>query len=253
MTFVGSRDAVLESAFACSKKAIELIDLNKHRGEHPRMGAVDVIPFVPISGVTMDDCIEIAKTLGRRIGEELGVPVYLYEEAATRHNRKNLSDIRKGEFEGLREEIGKNPDKVPDFGPNRIHPTAGAVAVGARQFLIAYNINLDSADVSIAKKIAKKIRESSGGLPNVKALGMMIKDKNLAQVSMNLTNYEVTSIYKVYKTVEAETKKIGIGIKESEIIGLLPGAAIRDEWVTELKVYSFKREQIIEEALKKVI
>jgi glutamate formiminotransferase len=249
MTFVGEGVQVVEAAFLGARKALELIDLNKHRGEHPRMGACDVIPFVPIKGVSMQDCVLLARVAGKRIGEELGIPVYLYEEAATRPERKNLSEIRKGEFEGLREQIGRDPQKTPDFGPNRIHPTAGAVAVGARMPLVAYNINLDSPDIKIAKRIAKKVRESSGGLPHVKALGMLLEDQGITQVSMNLTNFQVTSIYTVYRAVEEEAKKLGVRIKESEVVGLIPRAAIRQEWIEELKIHSFKRRQIIEEVL----
>lgn len=251
LTFIGTdADRLVDAAFAGAQAAVELIDLNQHRGEHPRMGAVDVIPFVPIADATMAQCVELARRLGRRIGGELGVPVFLYEEAATRPERRNLSNIREGQFEGLRELIGKDPARDPDFGPRRIHPTAGAVAVGARVPLIAYNVNLDTEDVSIAKKIAKKVRERDGGLPAIKALGMFMQSINKAQVSMNVCNYKVTSIYAAFKAVQKEAEKFGVRVHSSEIVGLLPREALRDDWIPELKLQGFDPKlQVIENRL----
>lgn len=250
ITFAGDGNAVKSAAFAATKKAMELIDMNSHKGEHPRIGATDVIPFIPLKGSTMEECVKIAHELGQEIGDKLQIPVYLYEEAATRPQRRNLADIRKGEFEGLREEIGKNPEKTPDFGPNHIHPTAGATVIGARFFLLAYNINLNTADVKIAKQIAKTIRESSGGLKSVKALGIFISDKNAAQVSMNLTNYRVNGLKKVFTTVKEEARKLGASIKESEIIGLIPAEALKDTSPEELLITNFKDEMVIENRIK---
>jgi glutamate formiminotransferase len=195
LTFVGTPDAVKEAALAVSGKAIELIDLNKHRGQHPRMGAVDVVPFIPISEVTMADCVQLSKDFAAEYASRFKVPVFLYEEAATRPDRKNLADIRKGEFEGLRDQIGKSSEKTPDFGPNAIHPTAGATAVGARQILIAYNVNLASSDLDIAKKIAKQVRGKDGGLSAVKALGFELKDRGIVQVSMNVVDYKASQLF----------------------------------------------------------
>src|SRR5262249_9464439 len=192
LTFAGEPEPVVEAAVRVAKRASELIDLRQHRGEHPRMGATDVIPFVPVEGVTLDDCAELARAAGRRIGEELQIPVFLYEAAATRSERKNLADVRRGEFEGLREAIGADPARAPDFGPCKIHPSAGATAVGARKFLVAFNANLTTGDVRVAKAIAKSIREQSGGLKNVRALGFSIEGGRRAQVSMNLVDTEQT-------------------------------------------------------------
>ena len=198
----------------------------------------------------MADCVRLALELGQDIGTQLQIPVYLYEEAAKRPERKNLATIRKGEFEGLREEIGKNPDRKPDFGPEHIHPTAGATVVGARWFLVAYNINLATSDVEIAKKIARKIRESGGGLPAVKALGLMLADRNIVQVSMNLTNYKITSMKTVFNTIKSEAQTLGTEIIESELIGLLPQEALKDTSPQELMIANFQPKQIIENRLK---
>lgn len=249
ITIVGEGPAVKSAAFAGAKKAMELIDLTKHKGEHPRIGATDVIPFIPLQGSTMDDCVKLAQELGREIGDKLNIPIYLYESAASRPERKNLADVRKGQFEGLRKELGRNPERKPDFGPEKMHPTAGATAVGARFFLIAYNINLTSSDVKIAKKIARTIRESSGGLPAVKALGVFLKDKNLAQITMNLINYRVTGMKKVFETVKQEAEKLGTKILESELIGLLPAEALVGTAPEELLMSNFNPNMIIENRL----
>jgi glutamate formiminotransferase len=250
VTFVGDADAVKEAAFFAAKKAMELIDLNKHEGEHPRMGATDVIPFIPLEGNTMADCVKLAKELGKEIADKLQIPIYLYEEAATVPERRSLAYIRQGEFEGIREEIGKKPERKPDFGPEKIHPTAGATVVGARVFLIAYNINLNTPDVKIAKQIAKTIRESSGGLPAVRALGVFLSDKNQAQVTMNLVNYKKTGLKTVFEAVKKEAGKLGTSVKESELIGLLPADALAGFSPKELLMDNFKDELIIENKLK---
>ncbi len=249
VTFVGPPGTVADAAFAGIAKAAELIDLNEHTGQHPRMGAADVVPFVPVRGVDMQECVELAKGLGRRVGGELRIPVFLYEEAATRPERRNLAGVRKGQFEGLRELIGKDPERKPDFGPEKIHPTAGAVAIGAREFLIAYNVNLASDNLALAREIAKKIRESSGGLPCVKALGLMLRELNVAQVSMNLTNFKVTSMRKVFDAIKAEAEKAGEKIRNSELIGLVSQAALKPGDVEYLKIEPFDSKQIIENRL----
>ncbi|OPX18519.1 glutamate formimidoyltransferase [candidate division WOR-3 bacterium 4484_100] len=246
ITFVGTPDAVLEAAFRGTKKAAELIDLTKHKGEHPRIGATDVIPFVPISNATTLECVELAKRLGKRIAEELKIPVYLYEAAATRPERQNLANIRKGEFEGLREEIETNPDRYPDFGEPKIHPTAGATVVGARFPLIAYNINLNTSDVTIAQKIAQAIRFGGGGFRYCKALGFELKKEGLSQVSINMTNYKKTPLYRVFETVRREAQRYGVNIKESEIVGLVPEKALIDTAIYFLQLDRFSEDQILE-------
>ncbi|UCD92025.1 MAG: glutamate formimidoyltransferase [Methanobacteriota archaeon] len=250
LTFVGEPDKVREAAFACASKAAEQIDLNNHTGEHPRVGATDVIPFIPISDVTMHDCVELAKSLGAEIAEKLGIPVYLYEEAATRPERKNLAKVREGQFEGLKEEIKTNPDRAPDFGPSELHPTAGATVVGAREPLIAYNINLGTGDVKIAKAIAKAVRFSSGGLKHVKALGFETDRENVVQVSMNLVNYKETSIFKVFEMVNSEAEKHGASVIGSEIVGLVPENALVDCAEQYLMLEDFEKSQILEYKLR---
>jgi len=246
VTLIGDKDNIQEAAFRGAKTASELIDLNKHKGQHPRLGALDVLPFVPISGVTMKECIEIANRVGSRIGAELNIPVYLYESAAKRPERVNLEDVRRGEFEGLRDAILTDDSRYPDYGPRKLHPTAGAVAVGARMPLVAFNVNLKSSDLSIAKAIARKIRASSGGFPKVKALGLMLAAKGVVQVSMNLTDYTVTGIPTVFEAIKGEAKERGVEILESEIIGLIPLEALCDVAKGALKVPSFTSNQVLE-------
>jgi len=226
-----------------------LIDLNVHQGAHPRLGAADVIPFVPIEGVTLDDCVALAKTAAARIWKEIGVPVYLYEAAALRPERKNLENIRQGQFEGVRSEIATNPERLPDFGGAGLHPTAGACVVGARKFLIAYNVNLDTPDVAIAKQIAKKVRASSGGLPCVKGMGVDLKERGIAQVSMNLTDFETTSVTTAFEAVKQEATALGVGIVGSEIVGLIPKRALEEVAATYLKVENFSPAMILENRL----
>ena len=246
LTFAGPPHAVEMAAFRAIKTAAELIDLNKHTGEHPRIGATDVCPFVPLSDVSMEECIAMANRLGQRVGDELGIPVYLYEQAATRPERTNLENIRRGQFEGLKEEIASNPDRKPDFGPSELG-AAGATVIGARNFLIAYNIYLTSDDVEIAKKIAKTIRHSSGGLRYVKALGLLVEGR--AQVSLNLTDFHKTPLALVVEMIRREAQRYGVGIHHGELVGLIPQDALVDAaiWYTQLD--AFDKEQILESRL----
>jgi glutamate formiminotransferase len=252
ITFAGAPDVVARAAFAAVREAIPRIDLNRHKGEHPRMGACDVIPFVPIAGVTIDEAVQLAADVGARIGAELQIPVYLYAEAARRPERRALPDVRKGEFEGLRDAIGKDPAKAPDFGPNRIHPTAGATAVGARFFLIAYNVQLETADVEVAKAIAHEIRERDGGLPRVQAKGFEVDvdGKKLAQVSMNLLDFRQTSIQRAFEEVERRAKQRGAAIVDSELVGLVPRAALDDATARRVRLRGYDpSKQVLEEVI----
>lgn len=249
ITFIGDRRSVVEGAMAGARKAVELIDMNAHHGEHPRIGALDVLPFVPVSGVTMEDCAALAREVGRRIATELGVPVYLYEAAATRPDRKDLPNVRRGEYEGLKVEIGTNPDRAPDFGAPRMHPTAGATVVGARPLLIAWNVNLATKDVRVAKRIAKAIRESDGGLPAVRAKGFELADRGLVQVSMNMIDYHRTSLLRVFEEIQRLASAEGVGIAESEVVGLVPLEALLDAATAHFKLANFHRSQILETRL----
>ena len=249
ITFVGSRLAIEESAFKAIQKAAELIDLDQHSGEHPRIGASDVVPFVPISGVSMQDCVELAHRLGKRVGEELRIPVYLYEEAAMRPERKNLENIRRGEYEALKEEIGTDPEREPDYGPSQLGP-AGATVIGARPALIAYNVYLTTDDISIAKKIARTIRHSSGGLRYVKALGLLVEGR--AQVSMNLTNFHRTSISSVVEMIRREAGRYGVSVSHSELVGLIPQEALVDTAVWYTQLDQFEKHQILEQRLAEI-
>ena len=249
LTFIGDRTSVVEGALAGARKAVELIDMNHHQGEHPRIGALDVLPFVPVAGVTMDDCVRIARVAGQRIASELGVPVYLYEAAATRPDRKDLPNIRRGEYEGLKAEIGTDPERKPDFGEARMHPTAGATVVGARPILIAYNVNLATKDVRVAKRIAKAIRESDGGLPAVRAKGFELADRGLVQVSMNLIDYRTTSPLRVFEEIRRLAAAEGVSIAESEVVGLLPLEPLLEGATAQFKLANFHRSQILETRL----
>ena len=233
-TFVAPPDASVEAVLAAMRVATERIDVSRHSGEHPRMGATDVVPFVPVRDATMDDCVALARRLAERAAAELRIPIYLYAKAATRPERERLPDIRKGEFEGLRERLGKDPAADPDFGPQRIHPTAGATAIGARPFLVAFNIYLDTRDVAIAKEIAKQIRTSSGGLPALQASGFEVGGK--AQVSMNLLDIDVTSPATVFTAVESAARQRGVGILKSEVVGLIPERAVLGAGAASLKL-----------------
>ena len=246
LTFIGAPEPIKKAVFAAVAKAAELIDMETHTGEHPRIGAADVVPFVPIKNTTLEECVGLAREVGKEIGEQLGIPVYLYEAAATRPERTNLAAVRKGQYEGLKSAIRDDPARKPDFGPSELHPRAGAVAVGARMPLVAYNVNLDSNDLDLAKRIARTIRERDGGFPNVKALGLEIKERGLVQVSMNLTNYQVTAIHKVFDTICAEAEKAGVTVLESEVIGLVPVQAMVDCAKHYLKAKDFQDSQLLE-------
>jgi glutamate formiminotransferase len=253
ITIVGPPEAIGEAALRGVEAACERIDLTTHEGAHPRMGATDVVPFIPIRGVTLDDCVMIARSVGKQIAENLKIPVYLYEAAATRPERTNLENIRRGQFEGIRAEIETNAARRPDFGEPRIHPTAGATVVGARKPLIAYNVNLHTPDVEVAKKIAKRLRFSTGGFRFVKGMGLILKERNLAQVSMNLTDYEQTSIELVFETVKREAERFGVNVAGSEIVGLIPQKALEGAAEYFLRVENFKPQMILENRLSEVM
>ncbi|MFH1425062.1 MAG: glutamate formimidoyltransferase [archaeon] len=248
LTFAGEIAQVSEAAFQAVKKATEIMTLENHSGEHPRIGVADVVPFVPVLNSTLEECAEAAREVGKRIGNELNLPVYLYGSVAANPSRENLANIRKGQYESIRAEIEHNPERKPDFGPSKIS-SAGAVAVGTRRPLIAFNINLDTSDVSIAKKIAEKIRESSGGLKSVRALGLFLKSKGIAQVSMNLTNFRETGITQVFEAVESEADALGVSVKNSELIGLAPRAAFEGIDTERIKLENFTDAQILEKRL----
>lgn len=248
ITFAGEPSAIEEAAFRGIATAARLIDLDTHRGQHPRIGATDVVPFVPVAGVTMDDCVAMARRLGVRVGRELDIPVYLYEHAAMRPERRNLADIRRGEYETLKQEIATNPERAPDFGPKRIRK-AGATVIGARPFLIAYNVNLATSDVQIAKDIARVIREKGGGLKSVKANGFFLRDQNVAQVSMNLTDFNVTGMLTAFNAVKAEAEKRGVPVLESEIVGLVPLEALTQLAAQALKLPALSANQVVEAKL----
>jgi glutamate formiminotransferase/formiminotetrahydrofolate cyclodeaminase len=250
ITLAGEPEAVGEAALRGVGKAAELIDLTRHTGAHPRLGATDVVPFVPVEGVTLEDCVTLAKKVGREIWERYRIPVYFYEAAAQRLERANLENIRKGQFEGVREEVLRNPDRSPDVGDPRLHPTAGATVVGARKFLIAYNINLNTPDIAIAKRIAKDIRFSNGGLRYVKAMGVDLKARNLAQVSINLTDFEQTPIHRVFEMVKREAERYGVAIVGSEIVGLVPKRAIELTADFYLQLENFSPAQVLENRME---
>jgi glutamate formiminotransferase/formiminotetrahydrofolate cyclodeaminase len=246
ITFVGSPEGVEEAAFQAITKAAELINLDEHTGEHPRIGATDVVPFIPISGVSMQECIEIAKRLGQRVAAELEIPIYLYEEAASDVSRRDLATHRKGQYETLKESIQTDPQRAPDYGPKKLG-TAGATVIGAREFLIAYNVYLTTEDVSIAKKIAKTIRHSSGGLRYVKALGLLVDGQ--AQVSMNLTNFRQTPLALVVETIRREAQRYGVAIQHSELVGLIPQDALVDAAIWYTQMDQFEPSQVLESKL----
>jgi glutamate formiminotransferase len=251
VTLVGEREAIQEAAIRGVGKAAEVLDLTKHQGAHPRMGAADVVPFIPIEGVTLEDCVAMAKHVGAEIWKRFQVPVYLYEAAATTPERQNLENIRRGQFEGLREEVKTNPARRPDFGGAALHPTAGATVVGARKFLVAYNVFLNTSDVDIAKKIAKAVRQSSGGFRYVKGAGFSVR--GLAQVSMNLTDFEQTPVHRVFEFVKREAARYGVTPLSSEIVGLIPKKALEAaaEWF--LQVENFDSSLILENRLAAVM
>jgi glutamate formiminotransferase len=249
LTLAGDAAGVERAVLALVERAVAAIDLRTHRGEHPRMGAVDVVPFVPIEGVTMADCVALARKVGAEIARRFNVPVYLYEEASSNPARKNLEDIRRGEFEGLAAKMASE-GWAPDFGPASPHPSAGATVVGARMPLIAYNINLATNRLDVAKKIAAAIRHSSGGYRFVKAMGIMLEERGIVQVSMNLTNYEKTPIFRVFETVKREAERYGVQVLESEIVGLVPSAALNAAAEFYLQIEGFKADQVLENRLR---
>lgn len=249
LTFAGDREPVKQAVLALFDAAVPAIDLRQHKGEHPRLGAVDVVPFVPIEGVTMAECVALAKEVGEEVARRHALPVYLYEEASTNPARKNLEDIRRGEFEGLAAKMAKD-GWAPDFGPAAPHASAGASVIGARMPLIAYNINLNTNRLDVAKKIATAVRHSSGGLRFVKAMGVELSDRGIVQVSMNLTNYEKTPIFRVFEMVKREAERYGVMVLESEIVGLIPNAALTSAAEFYLQIEGFKAEQVLETKLR---
>src|ERR1700741_2416437 len=249
ITLAGEPDAVGEATLLGAGKAMELIDMTVHKGAHPRVGATDVVPFVPIDGVTIEDCVALARRVGNEIWKRYRIPVFFYEAAATRPDRVNLENIRRGQFEGLRDEMKRNHDRQPDVGEPKLHPTAGVTVVGARKFLVAYNVNLNTPDVAIANKIAKAIRFSSGGFRYVKSMGVELKARNLAQVSINLTDYEQTPMHRVYESVKREAARYGVVPVGSEIVGLVPKKAIEMAADYFLQVENFSPSQVFENKL----
>jgi glutamate formiminotransferase/formiminotetrahydrofolate cyclodeaminase len=252
ITFVAPIDAVAEAAFAGITEAHKHIDLTSHSGEHPRMGAADVVPFIPLEGSTMEDCIALARSLGERVGRELKIPVFLYERAATRPDRENLADVRRGEFEGLRDEIGRTPQRTPDYGPSTIHPTAGAVAIGARPFLVAYNVYLGPAsNLPIAKDVARAVRGSAGGLKYVKGLGFEVDGQ--AQVSMNLVDTEKTPLHQAYDTVRMEAEARGVTPTWSELVGLVPERVLFEAAARHVRLRNFSPDMVLERKVRSAI
>jgi glutamate formiminotransferase len=249
LTFVGDASGVEQAVLALFERAVAAIDLRTHKGEHPRLGAVDVVPFVPIEGVTMAECVALAKKVGAAVAERFKVPVYLYEDASANPARRNLEDIRRGEFEGLAAKMA-SADWTPDYGLPAPHPSAGASVIGARMPLIAYNINLATDRLDVAKKIAAAIRHSSGGFRYVKAAGFKLEDRGIVQVSMNLTNYEKTPIFRVFEVVKREAERYGVRILESEIVGLVPSAALNAAAEFYLQIEGFKPDQVLENKLR---
>lgn len=248
VTFVGDPENVKIAAFNLAKKASELIDMRVHKGGHPRMGATDVMPFIPVSDVAMADCIEIAREVGKRIGEELGIPVYLYEDAASADYRKNLADVRRGQYEGFFDKIRQQEWK-PDFGPGEMNAKSGATAVGARVPLVAFNVNLGTSNIEIADKIAKTVRFLGGGLRFVKAMGVKLEERNIVQVSMNLVNYEKTAVYRAYEMVKMEAQRYGVPVVGTEVIGLLPMKALIDCAEYYLQIEDFSIDQVLEKRI----
>jgi glutamate formiminotransferase len=249
LTLAGESSVVEEAVFHSIAKATELIDLREHQGEHPRIGATDVVPFIPLGETSMAEAVEAARRVGQRVAGELDIPVYFYEEAASRSGRQNLENIRGKGFEELRDVIQSDDDRIPDVGPRRIHPSAGAVVIGARGPLIAYNIYLNTGDIRVAKSIARTIRQSSGGLRYVKALGLEIPARGQVQVSMNLTNYRKSALHTVFNLVKSEAESYGVAITDSEIVGLVPLDALIDSARFYLRLHEFETEQILETRL----
>ena len=249
ITFVAAPEKIVDAAVTVVARAAELIDMREHKGEHPRLGATDVLPFIPISGVTMQDCVRLAHEAGQRIANELSIPVFFYEQAALKSDRVNLEDVRRGALELLREQIAVDPARAPDAGPLLVHETAGAIAVGARPFLIAFNVNLKTADVAVAKQIARTVRARHGGLPFVKALGFTLSTRGLVQVSMNLVNYEKTGMTAAYNAVRDEADRLRVEISSTEIVGLVPEKALDRHADYFTKLENFSEDKILEHRL----
>ena len=246
ISLVGAPAPIQEALLEATKVALKHIDMNAHQGGHPRIGAVDVVPFTPIKGITMEECIELAHSFGERYYKETGIPVYFYEDAALRPERKRLEVIRKGQYEVLKDEAKTNPDRRPDIGEACLHPTAGATVIGARKFLVAFNVNLDTPDVNIAKKIAAAVRASSGGFCHVKGIGLALEERGITQVSMNLVDYEKNSLYRVLETIRMEAKRWGVGVVETEVYGMIPVNAILESAAYYLQIAGFDPEQVLE-------
>ena len=252
VSFVGDKESVLEAMLRAASKAIELIDMRQHKGQHPRIGAVDVVPFIPIKNVTMEDCIELARKFGKALAEKHNLPVYLYAEAATSPERQDLDWIRKGEYEQLAEMI-KKPERKPDFGPAEAHPTAGATITGARKLMAGFNVNLGTSDLKIAKKIAKALHSKKGGLSNVKAMAAYIPEKNITQIGMSITDYEKTPLYRVFELLKIEAERYNVPIVGSEFCGMAPLKAIIDVAAYYLKIDNLTMDRVIEIAIQKAI
>ncbi len=249
LTAVGDEAALEAAILALFEAVTSRIDLRAHQGEHPRLGAVDVVPFVPVEGVTLEDCVALARRVGRAVGDRFAIPVFLYEEAASAPHRRGLEDVRRGQFEGLADKL-KDPQWAPDFGPPAPHPSAGATVIGARMPLIAYNINLGTGDLEIAKRIAAAIRNSSGGYRNVKAVGAFVEERGQAQVSVNMTDYRRTPLFRVFETVKAEAERYGVAVVGSEIVGLVPADALYDAAEHFLRLEGFQTSQVLERRLR---
>ena len=249
VTFIATPEVAKDAAMDLALKAVELIDMREQEGEHPRMGAIDVVPFIPLMDTEMDECVALAEEFAEEFAERAEVPTYLYEDAARKPERQNLANVREGEFEGLSEEIGSNPEKEPDFGPNHIHETAGATAVGARFFLVAFNVNLDTDDLEIAQEIARNVRHSSGGYRHVKAMGFEIEDRGIVQVSMNMTDFRGTPLFRVFETIKDEANRHGVDVVGSELVGQIPMEALVDVADHYLRLEDFEMEQVLEQRL----
>lgn len=246
ISLVGAPIPIQEALLEAAKVAQKHIDMNKHQGEHPRIGVVDVVPFTPIKDITMEECVELAHKFGERYYKETGIPVYFYEDAALRPERKRLEVIRKGQYEVLKEEAKANPERKPDVGEACLHPTAGATVIGARKFLIAFNANLNTADVEIAKKIATAVRASSGGFCHVKGIGLALHERGMAQVSMNIVDYEKNALYRVLETIRMEARRWGVEVVETEVYGMIPAKAILESAAYYLQIAGFEPEQVLE-------
>lgn len=249
VTVIGEPEAVYDAVMALALEAVEQIDMRDQEGEHPRMGAIDVVPFIPLLDATMEDCVELAESFAEEFADRTDVPTYLYEEAARNPDRENLANVREGEYEGLRDAIGSDPEREPDFGPNEIHETGGATAVGARFFLVAFNVNLDTEDREVANEIARAVRHSSGGYRHVKAMGFEITERNIVQVSMNMTDFRATPLFRVFETIEDEAERRGVTVVGSELVGLVPLGALVGVADHYLKLEDFDRDQVLEQRL----